>query len=140
MPGRSTRPPAGAAGRFETCVGGVSPGDGDGWNRQRVKLRGRLGLEVVALATDREKERALGNFPRPDRKTAVAADQKRGAGAQIEAALNLGLVLAVARETLLLHERQHPLEEQRLRLGCRRDGHHRRAEEHGCKQTAGAET
>jgi hypothetical protein len=61
-------------------------------------------------------------------------------GAKIEAAFDHGLVLAVARETLLLHERQHPAEEQRLRLLRRRDGHHRRAEEHDCKRTAGAAT
>jgi hypothetical protein len=140
LPGQSTWLPAGAAGRFEAYVSGVSPGDGDGWNGQRVKLRGRLGLEVLALATDREKERALGNFSRQDRRTAVADQEKRGVGAEIEAALDHGLILAVARETLLLQDRQHPPEEQRLRLGRRRDGHHRCAEEHDCKRTAGAAT
>jgi hypothetical protein len=94
----------------------------DLFGREPVVLLRRHRLPVIVRPRDREVERALLR-PAGDegRLAAVTADECLGERAQIEAALDLGLILAVAGKALLLQHRQYATDEEAFGVGSRGD-------------------
>ena len=89
--------------------------------REPVRLFWWHRFKVFTLPQHGEDERALIRLAGNNRGlVAVAAEHEIGAGAQIEAALDLGLVVAVAGETFLGEERPDTADEMGVGVGRER--------------------